>query len=1195
MPKKQALLIYLVIVFLNAFVDLGHKILIQNTIFKIYEGQTQIVLTAAVNALILVPFVVLFSPSGYLADKYPKNRVIRKSALVAIGLVGLITVFYYLGWFWLAFSMTFLLAVQSAVYSPAKYGYIKELVGKQHLASVNGYVQAITITAILTGVLVYSIPFENLLEGVESFTRSNVLKHIAPLGWSLLAVTVVEALLAYQLPQKQPVDPELAFNCRDYICGRYLRGNLKTLFDREQVFLPVLGLAVFWGISQVVLAAFPAFAKDALAITNAAVVQGLMACAGIGIIIGSVIAGKSSQRHIETGLIPVGALGVVGTLSLLPGLHDPLWQALNFTVWGIFGGLLVIPLNALIQFYAHSHDSGRILAGNNFIQNVAMLGFLTASAVLVTVGAGSTGLFASLTIIALISALYTLWKLPQSLIRIAVTCLIQRRYRVDVLGFEHFPESGGVLMLGNHISWIDWALLQIVSPRPIRFVMIRSIYEKWYLKWLFDRFGVIPISDRGAKSALSQVTERLNRGEVVCLFPEGTISRTGHLNTFQRGFEKALEGTDAVVLPFYLHGLWGSRFSRSSDKLKRQRKVNGKYDVTVVFGEPLPRTVQAEVVKQRILAFSTDAWEIYTEKLPPLHVAWMETAKRALSEIGVVDSTGKRLTSSRLLTSVLCVSRRLRKSLSGRMIGLLLPTSAAGIIANLAALMAGKTPVNLNYTAGKKALKEAFEQAGIERVITARSFLKRLDKKGFSSEELFQDLEISYLEDIFARIGTFQWLTTFLQVRAFPAWVLKRLHAAPVSIDSPATVLFSSGSEGKPKGIVLSHRNLMANLKQTSDVLNTEHGDVVMNALPLFHAFGLTVTTFMPLVEGMPVVCHPDPSDTARIAKLIAEHRATIFCTTPTFLGFFARNPRIHPLLLESLRIVVSGAEKLNPDTEQAFRLKFNRPVLEGYGATETSPVAAVNIPDRLDAASWKAQKGAKSGTVGLPLPGTSLQIVDPVTLKACSIGEGGLVLIAGPQVMQGYLNQPEKTHEALIEIDGRRWYRTGDKGHLDEDGFLTIEDRYARFAKIGGEMVSLGAVEQAIRSVLHDPETELVAVNRPDPKKGERVVLAVTRPVSFDALRTGLLESKCNPLMIPSEVITLAAIPKLGSGKTDFGAVRKWVESSCRDHAHFSCNFDELDVLGLPPRCHSPRRSFDTARCHKPCLEFVASYPPPN
>ena len=1141
--KIRGFLSFTVIVFLNAFVDLGHKILIQNTIFKIYDGQQQIILTAIVNALILLPFILSISPAGFCADKYPKNIVVRYAAWSALILTLGITLFYYLGWFWPAFAMTFLLAMQSAFYSPAKYGYIKELVGIDHLAQGNGVVQATTTIAILAGIFLFSILFEQFLVGKLYQTSSEILIFIAPIGWCLVVICFVELILAYRLPQTQQLDHTMRFNRTEYLQGKYLKKNLHTVTHREVIFLSVIGLAIFWSISQVMLAAFPAHAKQTMDIMNTVLIQGMMACAGFGIMLGSLIAGRVSKTHIETGLIPIGSIGIAICLLILPGINSVTGQALNFLLWGMMGGMLIIPLNALIQFHSGEDEIGSVLAGNNFIQNCFMLSFLGLTVWFSMMGLDSYGLFTILLIVAIVGTIYTIYKLPQSLIRFVFSFIIGNKYRLEVLGMKNIPETGGVLMLGNHISWIDWAVVQMASPRPIRFVMIRNIYERWYLKWFLNIFNVIPISAAGSRSALAAISDSLIQGDVVCLFPEGTISRTGQLAEFQKGFEKAAADAKGVILPFYIRGLWGSWFSRSSEKLKSIRSKGIKRDIIIAFGKPLELNTTSDVVKQHVFDLSIESWEHYTQGLDTLPKAFIYSVKRNASDMATADSLTGPLTGSKLLTAVICFARLIKRLSPEQNIGLLLPTSNAGAITNMACLLRGKTVVNLNYTSSLDAIRSAIEKAEIKTIYSSKKFIEKLTKKGIQIESIVNHCEIVYLEDISKTISPLQKLSTLCLVNLLPPLFINWIYCKTVDIQSPAAILFSSGSEGEPKGIMLSHKNIMANLKQISDMLNTEDSDVVMSSLPLFHAFGLTVTTFMPLVEGIPMVCHPDPTDSVNIAKTIAKYRATILCGTSTFLRLYTMNKRVHPLMFESLRIVVAGAEKLSPNVRDAFKLKFNKDVYEGYGATETTPVASVNVPDTLDVNYWQVQLGNKPGTVGMPLPGSSFRIVDPETLQTLPVGEDGLILIGGTQVMLGYLKDERKTAEVIAEIDGKRWYKTGDKGHLDEDGFLTIVDRYSRFAKLGGEMISLSAVEESIRDALDNPELELVAVNLPDDKKGEKLHVLITESISLADLKKAMLERHTNPLMIPGEISVVSQIPKLGSGKTDFKAAKKLVQ----------------------------------------------------
>ncbi|MCR9107147.1 MAG: acyl-[ACP]--phospholipid O-acyltransferase [Gammaproteobacteria bacterium] len=1134
---------YLIVVFLNAFVDLGHKIVIQNTVFKTYSGQEQVVLTAIVNGLILLPFVFLFSPAGFLSDRFAKQRIIRHAALAAVGATLAITYCYYQGWFWGAFLLTLALAVQSAIYSPAKYGYIKELAGQQNLASANGAVQAITIAGILLGTLVFSYAFELLLIDQGALSSGETLAAIAPIGWVLVALALLEWLFTFRLPRRKEGDPARHFELQPYLRLDYLKRNLQVISHDTAIKLSIVGLATFWAISQVLLAAFPAFAKETLFITNTVVIQGVLACSGIGIAIGSMIAGRVSRNYIETGLLPVAAAGITLGILCLPALQSALAMALAFMLVGVMGGMFIVPLNSIIQFHAPESRLGTILAGNNWVQNVAMLAALGLTVTFALAGINSVGLFYILSLVALVGTGYTLRKLPHSFARILATAILKRRYKVAVVGFENLPRSGATLLLGNHISWIDWALVQIACPRPIRFVMLKRIYELWYLKPFFKLFGVVPIAAGQSRESIETINALLQRGECVCLFPEGAISRNGHLGKFHSGYERMVEGvSDGVIIPFYLHGLWGSSFSRAEEGLRDARAPSTRRDLIVAFGKALPLSTPAEQLKQKVFELSISAWDGYTAALEPLPLAVLRTAHRQPGAVAAINSTGEKLTYRQFAAATACFAGAIENACREDNVGILLPASSAAAIATVAVNLRGKVAVHLNYTAGAVAVHSAIASAGVKSVLTSRLFITRLAERGIDVDQLLPaEVERVILEDVREQLPKWKLVTAALLHTALPARWFYRLYGRSVDIESPAAILFSSGSESAPKGIVLSHRNIMCNSKQISDVLNTQVNDVMMSCLPPFHSFGLTVTTLLPLIEGIPMICHPDPTDSLGVARAVARYQATLLLGTSTFLSFYARNKKVHPLMLDSLRVVVSGAEKLSDRVRDEFEHKFRKTIYEGYGATETTPVASVNIPDAMDTTDWKIQEGNVKGTVGMPLPGTSFRIVDPETFAELPLGEDGLILISGQQVMLGYLNDEERTAEVIRELDGLRWYVSGDKGHLTPSGFLVIVDRYSRFAKIAGEMVSLSSVEQVLLEALGDAEIDIAATALPDARKGEKVVLLVSGDeAQRDIVKEAITAAEINPLMRPAEIYAVAEIPRLGSGKLDLSRLRQ-------------------------------------------------------
>ncbi|MCX7123598.1 MAG: AMP-binding protein [Gammaproteobacteria bacterium] len=538
------------------------------------------------------------------------------------------------------------------------------------------------------------------------------------------------------------------------------------------------------------------------------------------------------------------------------------------------------------------------------------------------------------------------------------------------------------------------------------------------------------------------------------------------------------------------------------------------------------------VALQRLSVY---AWERYVDKLPSIIESWLEQSKALGARLAVADSTGAKLTHHRLITAVLTLRSRFFTMLAAdTRVGVCLPSSAGGITVLLTLLSLGKTVVNLNYTASIASLQAAIQEAGIHHIITSRRFLDQLAKKGFEIEGVFEGVELIFLEEVRKTIQQKELLKNFLIAKFSPVSLLKMMLVNPIGSNQVATILFSSGSEGKPKGIELTHRNIVGNARQAADALEARADDVIFSILPTFHAFGLTATTLLPLIEGITTICHPDPTDTATIGELAKQYKVSILCGTSTFFRLYAKARNLPAEAFRTLRIVVAGAERLAPEVRVLFEEKFKKTIYEGYGTTELSPVAHVNRPDTAH------EIRQKMGTVGTSIAGSMVRILDPETDEELPIGESGMVVIGGVNVMKGYLDQPEKTNAVLLYHHGIRWYKTGDKGRLDHQGFLTILDRYSRFAKLGGEMISLGAIEQQINLTLNHEEVEILAVAVPDLKKGEKVVLLHAGPLSSDEMETVVRESALPNLMRPAEYQHVEAIPKLGSGKTDFAKAKR-------------------------------------------------------
>jgi acyl-[acyl-carrier-protein]-phospholipid O-acyltransferase / long-chain-fatty-acid--[acyl-carrier-protein] ligase len=529
-------------------------------------------------------------------------------------------------------------------------------------------------------------------------------------------------------------------------------------------------------------------------------------------------------------------------------------------------------------------------------------------------------------------------------------------------------------------------------------------------------------------------------------------------------------------------------------------------------------------------------WQNYPSSLDPIHLAWLKSAKKSKTAFAVADIEGIEISHKKFLTGVLLFSKKIEEYSPEQNVALLLPSSGGGAIASMAILSLGKTLVNLNFTAGKKALQSAAMQAKVKHIYTSRKFLDKMQERGIDLKSYFPNSKLLMLEDIKEEISTFSRIRALLIAALMPTSFIQKNYFKEVSMNDTAAILFSSGSEGSPKGVELSHSNIAANAKQAAIELGAVKTDVIMSTLPTFHAFGFAITTLMPLSEGIPIVCHADPKDVTTISLGIQKYSGTILVGTPTFLRMYTISKKVTSDSMQSLRLVVAGAEKLRSEVRDGFEAKFNMSVYEGYGTTETSPGASVNLPDLVS--PYKLRN--RLGTVGKAFSGTEFRIVDPDSLDPIPTGEDGLILIGGPQIMKGYLMMPEKTAEVIELIDGFRWYRTGDKGHLDEDGFLTIVDRYSRFAKIGGEMISLTSVEEEILDACNDKDLEIAATCLPDQRKGEKIVLLATNKLDKETLKKLLSDAKVNPLYYPAQVLVVEEIPKLGSGKTDFGATKK-------------------------------------------------------
>lgn len=635
---------------------------------------------------------------------------------------------------------------------------------------------------------------------------------------------------------------------------------------------------------------------------------------------------------------------------------------------------------------------------------------------------------------------------------------------------------------------------------------------------------------------------------------EKTITVLGHFDTRVRCFEKAIANAEIKYIDDI--SFWDHQGVLIVDKsFISQVEQNDNRFLLFVCGPEMPyfsdrknldRQVFFDIAKLKSLRslneemddLSVKAWEEYLALLKAPAEIWFRQMLNAKSNLVLTDTTGVTLDGYKFATGAALMSKKLQEITKQEdNVGVCLPTSAGGYLAILALMMSAKAIVNLNYTASEEALRHAINNAGIKTIITSRAFVEKLTHKGFFVEEIFSMCKIVYLEDIKAKITKAESIKTFLQIKMLPAsWLVKK-YLKPTKLDDLAFIIFSSGSEGVPKGIAIKHKNLLANVYQSTNVIECQENDSVAGILPIFHAFGLTIS-LVSLFQGGYIACHPDPTDAKGVANLIKKNKTTVLCATPTFLRIYTKNKAVKKEDLATLRLIITGAEKLSKEVRTMFEDKFDKVINEGYGTTELSPVAAVNRPTK---------SPNKIGTVGLTVPGGQFKIIHPESHEELPIGVEGMIIYRGVNKMDYYLNDPKKTNEVMIEKYGYKWYITGDKGKIDGEGYLTVVDRYSRFAKVAGEMVSLGLLEQKVYDTLrekgydsHKIDFEVLAVATSDTKRGEIINLLYNlEDLEPTELKEIVRHSGIENLYKPTNYFKVISIPKLGSGKTDFSKAK--------------------------------------------------------
>src|ERR1700728_485802 len=1076
-------------------------------------------LIPVISALFAIPYILFSMAGGYFADRFSKRSATIGTKLFEFAIMAFFILSLAMHNLPMECAGIFLISTEGALFGPSKYGLLPEILPETKLSWGNGIIEFGTFLAAIAGV------------AAAGFLADEYRGHETIAGFIFLGCSVLGMLTSLGISRVPAGTPSKQFQWNalsDFI------SQMKTILaDR------VLGWAVFGNMYLFFLAALlqtviVIYGHDVLRVDDRHTSY-LQAAIAVGIGIGSIAAGYLSGGKIEYGLIPLGAVGMTlfGAMLYLPG-HTVTVVGVHLALLGFFGGLFAVPVNALIQHRPRPDQKGGMIAAANLISWIGILLSSAAYWIFASVlHESARTMFLDGAILTLVTTGYAIWLLPDSLVRFVLWVATMTVYRIRVEGRENVPESGGALFVCNHMSFVDGLLLIASIDRPIRFLLYKAVYDLPYVRPFAKIIGAIPISSeqrpREMIHSLREATNAIKNGEIVCIFAEGQITRIGGLLPFRRGMERIMKGVDAPIVPVNLDGVWGSIFSFERGRFVWKLPRSIPYPVTVSFGKPMPPTAQPFEVRRAVQELHSEAYQYRRARMRTLHRSLIHTAHRHPFRFAMGDKRRPKIKWGGVLLSSIFLARRLRETWKGQeMVGILLPPSVPGALVNFAATLFGKIPVNLNYTASSESLASSAAQCQLETVITTRQLLDRIP--------LQVPGKTIFLEEVAAGHGFGERLVALL-LWFFPSAALENILSGgkTKTLDDLATIIFSSGSTGDPKGVMLTHYNIACNVEQVGQMFMFDKHDRLLGVLPFFHSFGFTVTLWLPAALGVSVIYHPSPLDLAAISEIVRDYRVTFLMSTPTFLQAYAR--RCSPEDFGSLEYVVVGAEKLPERLALAFEERFGIRPLEGYGATECSPVVSVNTRD-FRAPGFR-QIGAKRGRIGHPLPGVSVRIVDPDTREPLAAGTPGLLLVRGPNVMKGYLGKPEKTAEVLQ--DG--WYVTGDIAAEDEDGFLAITDRLSRFSKIGGEMVPHIKIEEQLHELAGVTDQHFVVTSVPDGKKGERlVVLHTLAPDELRPVLERLSESGLPNLWMPrpNQFFAVEELPHLGTGKLDLRRVKE-------------------------------------------------------
>ncbi|MCX5515208.1 acyl-[ACP]--phospholipid O-acyltransferase [Kaistia algarum] len=1076
------------------------------------------------GAVFVLPSFLLSGLSGRLCDAVDKKLVVRWTRILEVVLALLSSTAILIHSAPLALLGMFFYSVQSTIFGPAKYSMLPQFVARDRLVAANALFEGSTFVAILAGTL-----FGGLTVGLGGTWLT-----IA----GLVAAALIGAVAAFFVPSAPPAPGAPPFRF-DFIGANRLA--FAAIRRRQSVFLAVLGISWFWMVGLIVMSVFPEFAKSTLKVDEL-VANLLVAAFVVGIALGSAAASKVLAGRISARHTPIGALLMAGFMIdlshasvVLGAVSDgaPLGYAAFIGSWAgirvivdlvgvaFGGGIFTVPLYAMLQSRAEPQERSSAIAGNNIFNAGLMVVGTLGAAVLLGFGVTTLQLLFAIGLANIAAAAVCLKFVPDEAIKSLGSAILRLFFRARVLHAENYGDGeDAAVVVVNHTSFIDAILIGCLLPgRPV-FAINRFIAERWWVKPAFLFFDLVPV-DPTSPFTVRRMVKLVKEGRRLVIFPEGRITVTGALMKVYDGPAMIAALANVPVVPVRVDGPQYSIFSRLKGKVRR--RLFPEMHLAVLPPRSIGLTPGLIGRKRRAEAGShlqdiMREMVFETSQPPEPLLDGLIHARHVHGSYPVIeDVTRAPVGYTAILRGAFAIGGLVAKrSRPGERVGVMLPNTIAAVVTFFALQASGRVPAMLNFSAGPAAIDAARQAAEVKLVLTSRRFVEQGRLQPLIAT-LSENCQIVFLEDLRDQIGPLRKLLAMIGAMA-PRTMSHLAFGRRQEVDDEAVVLFTSGSEGLPKGVSLSHRAIQSNRQQVSSVIDFSREDVVLNALPIFHAFGLTAGCLLPLFSGVRQMLYPSPLHYRIVPEIAYDVNATILFGTDTFLSGYAR--MAHPYDFYSIRYIFAGAERLKPETRRIFAEKFGIRVLEGYGATETSPVLAINTP-----------MANRPGSVGKILPGIETRI-DPVE----GIEEGGRLVVRGPNIMRGYYRA---SAPGQIEPPPEGWYDTGDIVTIDGDGFVTIAGRAKRFAKVGGEMVSLSAIEQ-IASELW-PNHPCAATTIPSERRGEEIVLVTERPeAELGELQRFARQRGLSEIMLPKRLLTIGHLPLLGSGKPDYPAIAR-------------------------------------------------------